>query len=683
MQHYIDVVQDRSGNVIGGAIVLITNNSTGLPVTVYSDAGGSIVLPTVTTDVNGTFSFYAPSGRYNFVVIKNGTTLKTVNDVDIPYDIGVLSASTGSTLIGTTNGGTGSVTRTVASKLNDIISVKDFGAVGDGVTDDTVAFQNAIYSLGTGGGTVTIPHGHTFYIGSNLTIKANCALVGPFKTRAGVLISGSPDIYSPPTLTVDGSVIITLDSGAAVDGVYILKAGLTLPQADASNFAGTLFYDTGGSISLTNILAIGFNIFYTSPRSNRQCFNNLFLDCNNGLQIYTAYDILNISNVECYPFASFRLAPTGSAGLTRPGIALDINIADGPTITNFFSYGYYRGIQVHNTNFVSFVGCFTDNIATHTDSIGWNILSISNIMFATCGATSSDYGMWIDSPHPLVVSNCKIIGTVSGIVVNASSQLIIKDNTLSEIDIRSYNSAFVIDDNIFGETATGYNIYSSTGIVPPLRGYIGTNNLSSDGTLIFNLVDPALLGINTLSISAPNLESSGDLYKVVGGVSGSVLATLNGGWSGRRVTLTFSLPYVITSATGTTNSMLLANGANWTVSVGSTLALVHNGTQWVEESRSFNTGLAIATYSPTAGVITLPNSNPYQQLSVSSITGITPSWSAREVTLLFQGACTVTHTASGANAVRLSGSVNFNAVLGSTLTLICIGTQWYEVSRSV
>jgi hypothetical protein len=42
--------------------------------------------------------------------------------------------------------GLGAVTRTVESKLGDVVSVKDFGAVGDGVADDTAAFQAAISS---------------------------------------------------------------------------------------------------------------------------------------------------------------------------------------------------------------------------------------------------------------------------------------------------------------------------------------------------------------------------------------------------------------------------------------------------------------------------------------------------------------------------------------------------------
>ena len=66
---------------------------------------------------------------------------------------------------------TNAVNRPFNEKLNEIISVKDFGAVGDGVTDDTTAIQNAIdYAASLGGGIVKLPSGN--YLISQLEFKS-------------------------------------------------------------------------------------------------------------------------------------------------------------------------------------------------------------------------------------------------------------------------------------------------------------------------------------------------------------------------------------------------------------------------------------------------------------------------------------------------------------------------------
>lgn len=57
--------------------------------------------------------------------------------------IALIASSAGSSNVGFIQAGTGAVTRTAQAKMRDIISVKDFGAVGDGVADDTAAMLAA------------------------------------------------------------------------------------------------------------------------------------------------------------------------------------------------------------------------------------------------------------------------------------------------------------------------------------------------------------------------------------------------------------------------------------------------------------------------------------------------------------------------------------------------------------
>jgi hypothetical protein len=78
-----------------------------------------------------------------------------------------LALSAGSTFIGWIQSGVGAVTRTVQAKLrDDFISVKDFGALGNGVANDTAAIQAALAAV-AGGGTVFFPRG-TYLINATL-----------------------------------------------------------------------------------------------------------------------------------------------------------------------------------------------------------------------------------------------------------------------------------------------------------------------------------------------------------------------------------------------------------------------------------------------------------------------------------------------------------------------------------
>lgn len=84
-----------------------------------------------------------------------------------------------------------SVTRGILDDLYQpkvyIDPVRDFGAVGDGITDDTVALQNAINAIPTSGGAVLLP-GKSFKITDTLVFKSNTQLIG-IASKSSTLLS--------------------------------------------------------------------------------------------------------------------------------------------------------------------------------------------------------------------------------------------------------------------------------------------------------------------------------------------------------------------------------------------------------------------------------------------------------------------------------------------------------------
>lgn len=66
------------------------------------------------------------------------------SDSAMRSDLASSLAIKGSALVSQLAGGAGAVARTVQAKLRDIVSVKDFGAVGNGITDDTASIQAAL-----------------------------------------------------------------------------------------------------------------------------------------------------------------------------------------------------------------------------------------------------------------------------------------------------------------------------------------------------------------------------------------------------------------------------------------------------------------------------------------------------------------------------------------------------------
>jgi len=73
--------------------------------------------------------------------------------------------------------GSGATQRTALDKLRDVVSVKDFGAAGDGTADDTAEIQAALDAVPAIGGCVYFPAG-TYVVSAPLVVDSNTVLVG-------------------------------------------------------------------------------------------------------------------------------------------------------------------------------------------------------------------------------------------------------------------------------------------------------------------------------------------------------------------------------------------------------------------------------------------------------------------------------------------------------------------------
>ena len=181
---------------------------------------------------------------------------------------------------------TNSVNRLINDGFGDYISVKDFGAKGDGVTDDTAAIKLA---LSSGSATIFFPAGY-YIISDTLIPQNNQTLLGAGRewgpgTTTLVLV-GSVNVPAikftsggtVKNLSISGSatsstplqnlIYINNTNGVTVDSVFLVN-GYNLIYAD-----GTSFYNT-----ITNV--IFYSAYHTQLTVNSDTDNGVDLIISN------------------------------------------------------------------------------------------------------------------------------------------------------------------------------------------------------------------------------------------------------------------------------------------------------------------------------------------------------------------------------------------------------------------
>lgn len=123
-----------------------------------------------------------------------------------------------------TPGGTGAATRTSHDKFSDLISVKDFGAIGDGLTDDTNAIINALAASDS----VFLPEGE-YLTTATIRLTARQSLLGAGQKS---VIKANADTFNVIEVVED---YVTLSNFRIEGGDIGIKLfGLTRPVVQTS-----------------------------------------------------------------------------------------------------------------------------------------------------------------------------------------------------------------------------------------------------------------------------------------------------------------------------------------------------------------------------------------------------------------------------------------------------------------
>ncbi len=263
---------DSNGVPLSGGKLYTYVSGTVIQQPTYTNAGGAISNANpVILNSRGEAAVWLGSSLYTFVLKDaSDAPIWTADSVGgivsaLTYNafVASLAAPGGSDLIGYKS------TVTVQDKLEQFLSVMDYGAVGNGVADDTIAVNLGIATATGMGKTLYFPPGT--YLCSQITALAGMKLVGESSRTSIIKAKNNSDVdlVTSPSLGIDDAWIESLrflgnSAGNALGNTLVIKGHrptlidiVVLDSAEngiVTDWAGPSFRDTGSEGYFSHIV---------------------------------------------------------------------------------------------------------------------------------------------------------------------------------------------------------------------------------------------------------------------------------------------------------------------------------------------------------------------------------------------------------------------------------------------
>jgi hypothetical protein len=279
----------------------------------------------------------------------------------------------------------------------DLYPVTDFGAKGDGKTDDTAAFQKALDAASqAGGGTVYAPRGNYLFSG-HLKVPNAVTLKGVWESvpsHVGIRNSGMPKPTDDGTTflvtenrgTEEGPAFITLTHNSTLKGVVIYYPEQS-PADEPAPYPYAIAMRGKNPAVLSVELLNPYNAIDAAHNERHLIRDVHGQPLRRGIYVDDIYDIGRIEDVHFNPWWSMR--PKLFQWQQQHGEAFIFGRSDWQYVFNTFCFGYnigYKFIQtragVCNGNFLGIGAddCFTALVTENCAPMG---LLISNGEFVS------------------------------------------------------------------------------------------------------------------------------------------------------------------------------------------------------------------------------------------------------------------------------------------------------------